>query len=157
MKKIKLMLLAVVAMAVLALPGAALAHGSDRDHDKLPDRWELRHQFSVHAKSAAADTDRDGLSNGGEYDAGLNPRDTDTDNDGVDDGDEDPDNDGLDNEDEENLGTKVDDVDSDDDGIDGDDSDDSVDSVDDDSVDSVDDDQGEDDDDQGDDDQGDDD
>ena len=95
MRKLKLIVTAVVAIAMLAIPGAAMA--KDRDHDKMPDKWEHAHGLSTHKKNAKGDPDRDGLSNRGEFKSRTEPRDADTDNDGVEDGDEDADHDGVDN------------------------------------------------------------
>ena len=79
-------MLAVAASLMLA--GGALA--KDRNHDRIPDKWEKRHHLSLHHKQGGRDQDHDGLKNRGEFRAHLNPRDADTDNDGVDDGDEHP-------------------------------------------------------------------
>jgi hypothetical protein len=73
-------------LAVLALP--ALAGAKDRNHDRIPDRWEKRHHLSLQVNQAHRDQDRDGLDNRGEFRAGDNPRDDDSDEDGVMDGDE---------------------------------------------------------------------
>jgi len=109
--KLKLIVTGAVAAAMLALPGAALAKSRDRDHDKMPDRWERAHHLSTHKKNAKGDPDRDGLNNLGEFRAHSNPHDADTDNDGLDDGDEhatandptdrDTDNDGVEDGDEQ--------------------------------------------------------
>jgi hypothetical protein len=77
---------ALGAVAMLALPGVAAA--KDRNHDRIPDRWEKRHHLSLHVNQAGRDQDRDHLNNRGEFKAGDNPRDSDTDNDGVIDGEE---------------------------------------------------------------------
>src|SRR6478752_7574052 len=77
---------ALGAVAMLALPGVAAA--KDRNHDRIPDRWEKRHHLSLHVNQAGRDQDRDHLDNRGEFKAGDNPRDRDTDNDGVMDGQE---------------------------------------------------------------------
>ena len=81
---------AVAAAALLAalLPAAAVAKGRDRNHDKLPDRWERAHGLSLNVKQARRDQDRDGLRNLAEYRHGTDPRDADSDDDGLDDGDE---------------------------------------------------------------------
>jgi hypothetical protein len=71
-------------LACFAVPAAASA--ADRDHDRLPDRWERQYHLSTHAKSAAGDPDRDGVSNLREYRNELNPRRRDTDRDGISDG-----------------------------------------------------------------------
>ena len=80
------MTLAVAASLMLA--GGALAHGKDRNHDRIPDRWEKRHHLSLHHKQGGRDQDHDGLKNRGEFRSHLNPRNADTDGDGIDDGDE---------------------------------------------------------------------
>jgi len=137
MHRLKKLAVAAVAMVVLALPAAAFAHGSDRDHDKLADRWEVRY----HVGSATADVDGDGLNALGEFRSRTSPRDADSDNDNVLDGAEDFDGDGIANEDERGFGlarTEDEDVRSEDDDEDDEDADEeeSLDSAD--SVDSVD-------------------
>ncbi len=79
-------MLAVAASLMLA--GGAFA--KDRNHDRIPDKWEKRHHLSLNHKQGRRDQDHDGLKNRGEFRAHLNPRDADTDNDGIDDGDEHP-------------------------------------------------------------------
>src|SRR5436190_12674634 len=112
----KLVLVAVTAFALLAvlLPAAAMARGRDRNHDRLPDKWERHHHLSLKVKQAKRDQDKDGLNNLAEFRHHTDPRDADTDNDGIDDGDEvevgddpaddDTDNDGIDDG-KENAGT----------------------------------------------------
>ena len=78
--------MALGALALLALP--SLAAAKDRNHDGIPDRWEKRHHLSLQVSQAGHDQDRDHLTNRGEFKAGDNPRDRDTDNDGVMDGNE---------------------------------------------------------------------
>jgi hypothetical protein len=77
---------------LLALAGMLLVAGSasakDRNHDRIPDRWEKRHHLSLHHNQARRDQDKDGLKNRAEFRAGTNPRDDDSDGDGVEDGDE---------------------------------------------------------------------
>jgi hypothetical protein len=80
------LLAAIGALALLALPSVAAA--KDRNHDRIPDRWEKLHHLSLKVDQAGRDQDRDGLRNRAEFRAGDNPRDRDTDNDGVMDGDE---------------------------------------------------------------------
>jgi hypothetical protein len=80
--------LALAAVASLSLAAAAPAKARDRNHDRIPDRWEKRHELSLKVKQARRDQDDDGLTNLGEYRAGLHPRDPDTDGDGIEDGDE---------------------------------------------------------------------
>ena len=84
---LKVFLIAAMgALAMLALP--AVAGAKDRNHDRIPDRWEKRHNLSLHRSQAGRDQDRDQLRNRAEFLAGDNPRDADTDNDGVMDGNE---------------------------------------------------------------------
>jgi hypothetical protein len=76
--------LALGALALLAMPGLAAA--KDGNHDRIPDRWEKRHQLSLNVNQARRDQDRDHLRNRAEFLAGDNPRDRDSDDDGVADG-----------------------------------------------------------------------
>jgi hypothetical protein len=78
--------LALGALALLAMPGLAAA--KDRNHDRIPDRWEQRHHLSLTVNQARHDQDGDHLRNRGEFLAGDNPRDRDSDDDGVMDGNE---------------------------------------------------------------------
>jgi hypothetical protein len=80
------LLAALGALALLALPSIAAA--KDRNNDRIPDRWEKRHHLSLQVKQGARDQDQDHLGNRGEFKAGDNPRDRDSDDDGVVDGDE---------------------------------------------------------------------
>lgn len=81
-----LALVAAAALAMLALPGIAAA--KDGNHDRIPDRWEKRHHLSLNVNQAGRDQDRDHLRNRAEFLADDNPRDRDSDDDGVMDGDE---------------------------------------------------------------------
>ncbi len=83
---IGLLLSCVGLIAVLALPSAAAA--KDRNHDRIPDRWEKNHHLSLQVKQTQRDQDRDGLRNRGEFLADNKPHDEDTDGDGTEDGDE---------------------------------------------------------------------
>jgi hypothetical protein len=76
--------LALGALALLAMPGLAAA--KDRNHDRLPDKWEKRHHLSLKVNQARMDQDRDHLRNRAEFLAGDDPRDHDSDDDGVMDG-----------------------------------------------------------------------
>jgi hypothetical protein len=76
--------LALAALALLALPGLAAAR--DGNHDRIPDRWEKRHELSLKVNQARRDQDGDHLRNRAEFLAGDNPRDRDSDDDGVVDG-----------------------------------------------------------------------
>ncbi len=78
--------LAVVALLALAVAGPAAA--KDRNHDKIPDKWEKKHNLSLKKNQARKDQDRDGSQNKAEFNARTDPRDADTDDDGVEDGDE---------------------------------------------------------------------
>ena len=84
-----LLLLAATCAAVLVFPAAGMArsHG-DRNGDRIPDRWERAHHLSLKVNQAKRDQDHDGLRNKAEFMAGDNPRDADTDNDGIKDGQE---------------------------------------------------------------------
>jgi hypothetical protein len=84
---LRLILVAALgALAMLALPSVAAA--KDRNHDRIPDRWEKRHHLSLKVKQTTRDQDRDRLGNRAEFLAGDNPRDRDSDDDGVMDGEE---------------------------------------------------------------------
>jgi hypothetical protein len=77
---------ALGALALLAMP--AMAAAKDRNHDRIPDRWEQRHHLSLTVNQAGHDQDGDHLRNLGEFRAGDNPRNDDSDGDGVIDGEE---------------------------------------------------------------------
>ena len=81
-----LLALALGAVAVLAL--AAVAVAKDGNDDRIPDKWEKHHRLSLKVDQSRRDQDRDGLRNRAEFRTGNNPRDDDSDNDGVEDGDE---------------------------------------------------------------------
>jgi len=81
-----LLAVALGALALIALPGVAAAR--DRNHDHLPDRWEKRHHLSLKVNQAHRDQDGDHMRNRAEFLAGDNPRDRDSDDDGVIDGEE---------------------------------------------------------------------
>jgi hypothetical protein len=76
--------LALGALALLAMPGLAAA--KDSNHDRIPDRWEKRHKLSLSVNQARHDQDGDHLRNRAEFLAGDDPRDHDSDDDGVADG-----------------------------------------------------------------------
>lgn len=82
----KLLIIALALVAALGVVSSASAKSRDRNHDRLPDRWERAHHLSLKAKQAKRDQDRDGLNNRGEFRAKTDPRDEDTDDDGVGDG-----------------------------------------------------------------------
>ena len=70
----------LAALAMVPVAGAAQA---DRDSDRLPDSWERQHRLSTNANSARGDADRDRLRNRTEFRLGMDPRDRDSDNDGI--------------------------------------------------------------------------
>jgi len=78
----------VIGMLVAAFALASPAAAKDRNDDGLPDRWEKRYDLSLKVKQGKRDQDSDGLNNRGEYQAGTNPREDDSDDDGSEDGDE---------------------------------------------------------------------
>jgi hypothetical protein len=82
-----LLLLAASCVAVLVFPAAGMArsHG-DRNRDRIPDRWERAHHLSLKVNQAKRDQDHDGLRNRAEFMAGDDPRDADSDDDGIGDG-----------------------------------------------------------------------
>ena len=84
----KLFIVALALVAVLGLASSASAKSRDRNHDRIPDRWERVHHLSLKVNQAKKDQDRDGLKNRAEFKAHMNPRDKDSDNDGIKDGDE---------------------------------------------------------------------
>ena len=58
---------AATALGALILPSAALAGRGDRNHDRIPDRWERHYGIALTKKAATGDPDRDGLTNLGEF------------------------------------------------------------------------------------------
>jgi hypothetical protein len=76
--------LALGALALLALP--SLAAAKDHNNDRIPDRWEKRHELSLKVNQAGRDQDHDNLRNRAEFLAGDDPRDRDSDDDGIFDG-----------------------------------------------------------------------
>ena len=87
---------AAVASMLLATP--ALAGSSrDSDHDGMPNSWERAHHLNWRVANASKDADHDGLSNLREYTLRLDPRSDDSDDDGIEDGNEDRDDDGVEN------------------------------------------------------------
>jgi hypothetical protein len=75
--------LAVVAAMLFAIPASAVK--SDRNGDRIPDRWEKRHHLSLNKDQSRRDQDRDGLRNLAEFRNHTDPRDADSDGDGTDD------------------------------------------------------------------------
>ena len=97
--------------------GGTTAMAKDRNHDRIPDRWEKRFHLSLKIDQANRDQDRDKVDNLNEFEEGTNPRDADTDNDGRKDGREDADHDGLNNHNEDVSANLPDDPDTDNDQI----------------------------------------
>lgn len=88
MRKARLVLVAIFALALLAVPATAGAKSRDRDHDGMADKWEKKHNLSTHKANAKKDPDKDGLKNLREFKRHTDPRDADSDNDGLEDRDE---------------------------------------------------------------------
>jgi hypothetical protein len=82
----KILIAALAVLGVLILPSAASAR--DRNHDRIPDRWEKKHDLSLHVKQTRRDQDNDGLRNLAEFKSHTDPRDKDSDDDGIRDDDE---------------------------------------------------------------------
>ena len=80
------LLAAVGMLALLAAPSQA--RHRDRNHDRIPDRWERHYHLSLHVNQARRDQDHDGLNNLAEFRAHDNPRKADSDNNGIADGEE---------------------------------------------------------------------
>ena len=56
-------LLAAIAVLAMALLAPAVASAKDRNHDRIPDRWERNHGLSLKVNQAKRDQDRDLLNN----------------------------------------------------------------------------------------------
>jgi hypothetical protein len=98
MDRNRITLIAAGALALaLVSPGAAQAATTDRNHDRIPDRWERTHHLSLHVDQSRRDQDHDGLRNRAEYRDHTDPHRRDSDRDGVPDGREDADHDGVSN------------------------------------------------------------
>jgi hypothetical protein len=76
----------VAALGVAALMIPSVAAAKDRNHDRIPDRWEKRHGLSLKVNQAHKNQDHDALVNRQEFKAGDDPLDADSNNDGIDDG-----------------------------------------------------------------------
>src|SRR5215212_6294434 len=88
MRLFKALITVAIAAALLVVPAGALGKSRDRDHDRMPDKWEKKHHLNVHAKDARKDPDRDHLSNLSEFRHHTDPRKADTDDDAIRDDDE---------------------------------------------------------------------
>lgn len=104
--------------SLFALVATAGAIGGDRNGDGIPDRWAKKHGLKASKNQANRDQDHDNVRNLCEYEAGMDPRDKNSDNDRRRDGREDSDRDGMVNSVESEVETGCDDADSDDDGMD---------------------------------------
>jgi hypothetical protein len=87
MKRLLTIAIGAMALAAIALPASAAAR--DRNHDRIPDKWEKKFNLSLKVNQGHRNQDHDGLNNRQEFVAGDNPRDADSDNDGIPDGKED--------------------------------------------------------------------
>jgi hypothetical protein len=78
----------VLPMAFFTYPAATVSATPprDRDHDRLPDRWERKYHLSTSKPSARRDLDRDRLRNRREFRLRTHPRRSDTDRDHLRDG-----------------------------------------------------------------------
>lgn len=88
MRLFKGLIAMAIAASLMVLPAGALAKGRDRDHDRMPDKWEKKHHLNVRANDARRDPDKDHLSNLSEFRNHTDPQSADTDDDGVKDDDE---------------------------------------------------------------------
>ncbi len=79
--RIGLLLAAILALLAVSAPG--MAQAKDSNKDRIPDRWEKSHKLSLKKDQRKLDQDKDGLRNRGEFLADTNPRDRDTDDDGI--------------------------------------------------------------------------
>ncbi len=85
----------LLAIALIVPAAASAARRIDRNHDGLPDRWERMHHLSLKVDQGPRDQDRDGLVNRAEFADHTDPRNADTDGDGVSDANEDVNGDGV--------------------------------------------------------------
>ncbi len=92
----RIVFFALIAMLLLALPSSAIAkkhsksksklsRKADRNRDGLPDKWEKKYSLSLKVNQSGRDQDRDGMRNKAEWLADTNPRDKDSDDDGIND------------------------------------------------------------------------
>lgn len=88
------LLIAMYCFTALAAPAKA-AGRRDSDHDGMPNRWERAHGLNPFKANANANPDHDGLVNVGEYTFGTDPLESDSDGDGIVDGDDDANDDGV--------------------------------------------------------------
>jgi hypothetical protein len=88
MNKVGKGLTAIAALLVMALVAAGPATAQDRNHDKIPDKWEKQYNLSLKVNQAKRDQDSDTLKNRVEFKLGTSPRSEDSDDDGIEDADE---------------------------------------------------------------------
>jgi hypothetical protein len=105
---------ATLGLLVAGFAGTAIA--KDKNHDGISDRWEKKFHLSLKVNQSNKDQDRDKVDNANEFREGTNPRDKDSDDDGIPDGREDRDHDGLNNRGEDMSANDPVDEDTDDDG-----------------------------------------
>lgn len=103
---------------VFAIVASADAGRTDRNGDGIPDRWAKKHGLNAKKNQANRDQDHDKVKNICEYEAGMDPRDRNSDNDRRRDGREDSDRDGMVNSVESVVETDCGESDSDGDGTD---------------------------------------
>ncbi len=84
----KRLILVVALLGSLLFAAGASANGRDANRDRIPDRWEKRHGLSLKVKQTFRDQDKDGFKNRAEWRAKTDPKDPDSDDDGVKDDDE---------------------------------------------------------------------
>jgi hypothetical protein len=87
------LLFAMYCLTALASPAKAAVR--DSDHDGMPNRWERTNGLNPSKANANANPDHDGLVNVGEFTFGTDPLESDSDDDGIVDGDEDANDDGV--------------------------------------------------------------
>src|SRR4051794_36640247 len=71
------------ALALAAVAAPATASAKDTNHDRIPDRWERAYHLSLKVDQSKRDQDHDGLRNRAEWRERTDPRDADTDADGL--------------------------------------------------------------------------
>jgi hypothetical protein len=118
--RLRVLVAAIVALAVIAMPAAATAKPkhkqNDRNNDGISDKWAKKNKLGKGKGVAKKDPDSDGLNNLIEFRADTNPRKPDSDGDGVVDAGEDGDGDKVDNGNEMREKTHPGKADSDKDG-----------------------------------------
>jgi hypothetical protein len=84
-----LLVIAYYCLALFVSPAQAATKKADSDHDGIPNHWEKIHGLNPNkAADAAFNPDHDGLKNLAEFQNGTDPSVSDTDGDGLSDGDE---------------------------------------------------------------------